>query len=365
MRILFITPHPEEGASTRYRVKQFFPYFNSNGIECIFSPFFSSECYRILYKNGWFLKKGFNLLKGMYKRICDIINSKDTDIVFVHLDASPFGLPIFERLFDICNKPIIYDLDDAIYIKEVSPANRLAYFLKSSSKIPKILKISKHIITCNEYLAQYASKFNENITMIPTSLDTDKFTVRDYNVSCERKIVIGWIGSHTTSCYLAQLREVFRNLSKRYKFILKIIGSGKRDYFPGIDVIYRDWSLETDIVEFQELDIGIYPLPDNEWAKGKTGFKTIQYMSVGVPCVVSRVGRNIDIVEDGLNGFLVSSQDEWIDKLSFLIENPAVRKQMGFAGRKTVEDRYSIKVNAPKYIEIFSKVYNERHSKNK
>lgn len=362
MKILFLTPHPEEGASTRYRVKQFFPYFNHNGIECVFHPFFLSDCYSILYKKGRTLRKGLNLLKGIFHRTIDLVNSSDTDIVFVHLEASPLGLPIFEKIFTLLNKPIIYDLDDAIYIKEVSPANWLAYFLKSSSKIPKIITMSNYIVVCNEYLETYARRFNQRIKMIPTSVDTNKFTVKDYNMRNE-VMVIGWIGSHTTAHYLMLLTEVFKRLSKRHKFVLKIIGADKKNYFPGIDVIYSDWSLEKDVYEFQSLDIGIYPLPDNEWVKGKTGFKTVQYMSVGVPCIVSRVGRNMTIVEDGVNGFLASLEDEWVEKLSLLIENPELRKRMGMAGRKTVEERYSVKANASKYLQIFKKVYEERYEK--
>ena len=362
MKILFLTPHPEEGASTRYRVKQFFPYFSYNGIECLFHPFFSSDCYRILYKKGRILKKGLNLLNGIVQRTIDLVNSKDIDIVFVHLEASPLGVPIFEKIFKFLNKPIIYDLDDAIYIKEVSPANRLAYFLKSPSKIPKIIAMSNHIIVCNEYLEDYGKRFNQSIKMIPTSVDTDKFTVKDYSVQNNR-IVIGWIGSHSTAHYLGQLTEVFKKLNRKYKFVLKIIGSDRQDYFPGTNVIYSDWSLEKDIYEFQDLDIGIYPLPDNEWVKGKTGFKTVQYMSVGVPCIASRIGRNIRIVEDGVNGFLANSEEEWIKKLSLLIEDAELRKKLGMAGRKTVEERYSVKANAPKYLEIFKKVYEERYGK--
>lgn len=362
MRVLFLTPHPEEGASTRYRVTQFFPYLNSNGVECLFRPFFSSECYKILYEKGWTLKKGLNLLKGIFYRTWDFIDSRDIDIVFIHLESSPLGLPIFERLFVSFNKPIIYDLDDAIYIKEVSSVNRLAYFLKSPSKIPKIIAMGSYVTVCNEYLEDYARRFNQKVKMIPTSVDTDKFTTKNYSVQ-NKRIVIGWIGSHSTARYLTQLTDVFKKLTERYNFVLKIIGSDREDYFPDMDVIYSDWSLERDVAEFQSMDIGVYPLPDNEWVKGKTGFKTVQYMSVGVPCVVSKVGRNIGIVEDEINGFLASTREEWIEKLSMLIENADLRKRIGLAGRKTVEERFSVNVNAPKYLEVLRNVYEERYEK--
>ncbi len=364
MRVLFITPHPQQGASTRYRVKQFFPYLESHGIECIFRPFITPDCYKILYKNGYLIRKGANLLKGLFSRACEFTNLNSADIVFVHLEASPLGIPVFERLFSYFKKPLIYDLDDAIYMRNISSANKLANFFRNPSKISEIIKISSHVIVCNDYLGQYAGKFNRNITMIPTSVDTDSFRIKDYKNFDSGKVVIGWIGSHSTARYLAQLTGVFKNLSKRYDFILKIVGSDKKDYFPGVkNVVYGDWSLETDIADFQNLDIGIYPLPDDEWVKGKTGFKTVQYMSVGIPCVVSRVARNIEIVEDGINGFLASREDEWIDKISRLIENPELRKQMGFSGRESIEERFSVRVNAPKYLGLFNRVYNETYGK--
>ncbi len=364
IRILFLTPHPEEGASTRYRVKQFFPYLNSNGVECIFRPFMSSGCYRILYKNGYLIRKSFNMLKGLFRRGCEFINSSRVDIIFVHLEASPLGIPVFESLFSYAKKPLIYDLDDAIYMRNISSANKLACFLKNPTKISEIIKISNHVIVCNDYLGQYARKFNQNITMIPTSVNTDTFKARDYGKSNGKKVVIGWIGSHSTARYLTQLRGVFETLAKRYDFTLKIIGSDKKDYFPNIrNVVYSDWSLETDIMDFQSLDIGIYPLPDDEWVKGKTGFKTVQYMSVGVPCVVSRVARNIEIVKDGINGFLASCDEEWVDKIACLIENPELRKQIGLSGRESAEEQFSVKVNAPKYLDLFRKVYSEYYGK--
>jgi len=357
MKILFITPHPDEGASTRYRARQFFSYFNSMGIECLFSPFLSSQDYNILYKRGRLAQKAFTLPKGVARRLGDVIRSRSVDIVFIHLEAWPVGLAIFERFFGLCKKPIIYDLDDAIYMKASSSVNRVASFLKNPGKIPTIIEMSDHVITCNDHLRRYASEFNKNVTMIPTSVDTNKFTVRNYSLHGGRKPVIGWIGSHSTALYLKQLREVFKQLAEKHDFVLKIVGAAERDHFPGIDTIYSDWSLKKDIAEFQDLDIGIYPLPDNEWVKGKTGFKTVQYMAAGVPCVVSRVGRNIEIVKNRVNGFLASSQQEWIDRLSCLIENPKLREEIGLAGRKTVEEKFSIKVNGPKYIEVFNKVY--------
>lgn len=351
MKILFIEPHPTEGPSSRYRVEQYVPYFESNGIKCIVRPFVSSKFYKIIYKKGFYLQKIAFFVQSSFRRLLDIFIATKSDIIFVHLEAFPFGPPLFEWIFKKIGKKIIYDLDDAIYIRNASPANRFLKYLKYPSKIKNILKIADHVITCNEYLAVYASKYNKNVTVIPTSVNTEKFTPKIKEAAGD--ITIGWIGSYSTGRYLEELRSVFYCLAKQYKFVLKIIGAGEVGIeSQGINLIKLDWSLADEIQQFQSLDIGVYPLPDNEWTRGKTGFKTIQYMSVGIPCVVSNVGTNRCIVQDGVNGYLAKTEEDWVEKISKLIEDAELRKKIGLAGRRTVEEKFSLKVNALKNLEI-------------
>jgi len=367
MKILFIEPYPTEGPSSRYRVEQYIPYLKNNGIKCTVRPFISSKFFKIIYQKGYHLKKIFFFFQSSTRRFFDLFTAMHCDIIFIHLEAFPFGPSVFEWILKKSGKKIIYDLDDAIYLGITSPINRFLKLLKYPSKVMKILTISNHIITCNEFLADFARKYNKNVTAIHTSVDTDRFVpkIRDAN-DANQDITIGWIGSHTTAPYLEELKNVFHQLSLKYKFNLKIIGAGKHNLkIPGINVINMDWQLENEIEEFQSLDIGVYPLPENKWTLGKTGFKTIQYMSVGIPCVVSNVGSNKNIVEDGVNGYLANTKEEWIEKLSKLIEDPELRKRMGLAGRKTVIEKYSVKVNAPKLLEILQNAYNEKYLKRK
>jgi len=351
MKILFLEPYPIEGPSSRYRVEQYIPYFENNGIRCVVRPFVSSRFYNILYKKGFYFQKAIFFLQSAFKRLFDIFLAVRSDIIFIHLEAFPFGPPVFEWIFSKLGKKIIYDLDDAIYMGITSPANRFLKYLKCPSKIKKIIRISNHIITCNTYLGDYAKKYNQNVTVIHTSVDTEKFIPRIKGAN--ETLIIGWIGSHSTTRYLELLKDVFYKLSAKHKFILKIIGAPAHNIkVPGLKIINLNWSLESEISEFQSLDIGVYPLPEDKWILGKTGFKAIQYMSVGVPCVVSNVGANREIVKDGINGFLASSEDEWLDKLSYLIDNEDLRRKIGRAGRKTTEEIFSVKVNAQKYLNI-------------
>lgn len=357
MKIIFIAPYPSEGASTRYRIEQFIPYLKQEGIQCAISYFISPGFYRILYKKGYFFKKSCFFIISTIKRLWDAINALRYDIIFVHLEVYPFGPPLFEYFWAILGKRIIYDLDDAIYLKNASKANWVLRSLKCPSKIPLLIRWSKRVIVCNFYLKEYATRFTDEskIEVIHTSIDTEKFIPLN-NKSEKEKLTIGWIGSHSTAIYLERLTAILQKLSRKYNFVLRIIGAGSAVNIPEVGIENLEWTLKNDIENFQSLDIGIYPLIDCEWIKGKTGFKTIQYMSVGVPCVVSNVGSNKEIVSDGVNGFLADTDDEWMEKLSLLIDDRQLRQKIGEAGRNTVEERYSLKINAPKMLRIIQQV---------
>jgi len=365
MKVLFISPYPREGPSYRYRVEQYFEYLEKNGIKYLSRPFMFRSFYKIIYKPKKNFKKYVYFLLSSILRCIDFLRSFKYDIIFIHLEAYPIGPPFFEYLWTKFGKPIIYDLDDAIYLTSKESAYKIIKLIKFNKKIQTIIKLSKEMIVCNNHLKNYASNFkNENkIHIIPTSLNTDKFIPNQSNSTNKKGLVIGWIGSYSTASYLNQLKNVFKFLSSKYNFNLKIVGSNLLFQIDGVKIMNKEWSLSADLEDFQSLDIGVYPLPDNEWTKGKTGFKTIQYMAVGIPCVVSNVGRNKEIIQDGVNGFLADSEEEWIKKLSLLIENSELRKKMGVLGRKTVEERYSLKVNAPNFLDIIQRVYKEKNSK--
>jgi glycosyltransferase involved in cell wall biosynthesis len=164
--------------------------------------------------------------------------------------------------------------------------------------------------------------------------------------------VVGWIGSPTTTPYLASLGDVLREAGRRRPFLMRVSGSSEDFTLPGVNVRHEPWTLAREVELFNTCDIGVYPLTDDEWSRGKCGFKAIQFMACGVPVVASPVGVNKDIIEDGVNGFLASSQAEWVDKLERLIADPALRARLGAAGRKTIEQRYSLTVQGPHMADL-------------
>lgn len=352
MKILYWVPYPEEGPSNRFRVWQYLPFLDQLGYKYRLCPFWNSRAYKILYKNGHYFEKALYFFHGVIGRFMQVSNLFKYDIVFIHREACPLGPPFFEWLTYMFNKPIIFDFDDAIFLKNFHPANAFYRFLKFPSKTKNIIKMSKAIIVANSFLEEYACRFNSSTYVIPTPIDTEKFTIIKKD---SEQIVIGWIGSSTTASYLSIASNAIKELSKKYNFTLKLIGARRSMHVPGVNVENSDWSLEREVKDFQSIDIGIYPLPDTLWVKGKAAFKAIQYMAVGVPVIASPVGMTAEVIQDGLNGFLADSDRVWFDKLSRLIESKLLREKIGLAGRKTVEERYSLEANAPKYLEILKK----------
>jgi len=271
------------------------------------------------------------------------------DLVFIHREACPFGPPIFEWLIYKFNKPTIYDFDDAIFLQNYNLANRFYRFLKFPSKTKEIIKMASRVIVPNMFLREYAYKFNEHVYIIPTPIDTDRFKMAEKS---SNKLVIGWVGSFTTAPYLKIVFNAMQQLSKKYDFVLKIFGAGEIISISGVKIENHDWHLKEEVEYFQSIDIGIYPLIDTLWARGKAGFKAIQYMAIGVPVVASSIGMVKDFIEDGVNGCLVKTEEEWVEKISKLIEDPNLRRKIGLAGRKTVEEKYSLKLNAFKFLEV-------------
>ena len=356
MRILFWVPYPSEGPSNRYRVEQYLSYLKKEGIKYSLHPFWAKSVYKILYKKGYFLRKSYFFILGTLFRFLDLLRLFNYDVVFIHREAYPVGGAFFEIISSLLKKPFIFDFDDAIFLPASSSQNNFIEKFRNTNKIVRIVKLSSYVIAGNSYLADFALNFNKYVTVIPTPIDTERYH-RSPNREQKKDVVIGWIGSVTTSEYLYSMDGIFKALFRKFPNIkFRVVGNSfSIDGLSNIES--KSWSLEDEIGDLNTFDIGIMPMPDNEWTRGKCGFKAILYMSMGIPCVCSPVGMNTEIISDGLNGFLATDDNEWVDKLSLLIQNPELRKRIGDAGRQAVEDRFSLKANAKKFIEVIEIVY--------
>ncbi|HXA11536.1 MAG TPA: glycosyltransferase family 4 protein, partial [Mycobacterium sp.] len=249
--------------------------------------------------------------------------------------------------------PIVYDFDDAIFLPNVSDANRFIVSLKWAGKVPGIVRLSARVIAGNDFLADFARRHNHSVVTIPTCVDTDKFMPRTDGLGGRPPLVIGWIGSPTTASYLSMLAGVFRSVYADTPFQVKVSGAASDVVFAGVPIANAPWSLADEVSLFNTCDVGVYPLTDDEWSKGKCGFKAIQFMACGVPVVASAVGENVAIIEDGVNGFLAATPAEWESKLHRLLTDAPLRARIAAAGRRTVEERYSLRVCAPRVAAVF------------
>jgi glycosyltransferase involved in cell wall biosynthesis len=354
-RGLFLTPYPPHCApSQRLKFEQYYPSFEEHDIEVVISPFVAPALWPVLYRRGFLMRKIAFGLWGHLRRARDLRRAKHFDFVYVHLWALPFGPPWFEEHLARRGARLIYDIDDLIYLPRASAANQFVRALRPRDRVERIMRAASHVIVCTEHLRRFAAEQNPRVTNISSTIDTDTYQPRAHS---DRRdgITIGWSGSHSTAPYLQVIAAALRELSRRFSVRLLAVGDSSVR-MDGVDVDARPWSLASETADLGQMDIGVYPLPDEEWVLGKSGLKALQYMGMGVPVVASRLGAACEFIRDGENGFLVSTIDEWVETLSRLIADPALRARVGRAGRATVEERFSVRVTAPVYLGIIESV---------
>jgi glycosyltransferase involved in cell wall biosynthesis len=354
IKVLALSPIPEEGAGCRFRVAQYVPYLRDAGFDVTISSFYTPDFFRVVYQPGLHARKAAMFVKLAARRLGELFAMSDYDLVLLYREAIPLGPPIVENIIASRGIPIIYDFDDAIFLPNVSEANKAFGFLKNPSRVARVLRLSRHVIAGNEYLAAYARRHNPSVTVIPTAVDTTRFVPRAADDPAARVPVVGWIGSPTTYPYLQWLGEVLRQVAAAHPFTLKVSGAGQPVRMPGVRVQEVPWALADEVSLFNTCDIGVYPLTDDDWSRGKCGFKAIQCMACGVPVVASAVGVNREIICDGVNSFLAASPGEWIEKLGRLLADPALRVRLASAGRRTIEERYSLHVTAPRVAGVLA-----------
>ncbi|MFH1093827.1 MAG: glycosyltransferase family 4 protein [Candidatus Omnitrophota bacterium] len=354
MKVLFLTQTDIDGPASRYRVYQYLDYLKAQGIECVISPGVKKNHYLKVYSEKNSLRKFAALVRVFFKRLIDAMRAPGYDIVFIQREIFPQIFPVIEKIIMKLNKNVIFDFDDAIFLIP-SQRDSFIYKFRFKNNIREIIKGSRHVIAGNAYLGEYAGRFSPNVCVIPTCVDTDKFYIKKKLINDNDQTVVGWIGTEHSLFYLKNIEDVFKQLSKKFNICLHIIG-GKDFAIQGVKVVNKKWDINTEVADLHELDIGVAPLHDDGWGKGKCGLKALQYMSCGIPVVCSNAGVYKDIIIDGKNGFLVSSKKEWIEKLTALIDDKNLRKSVAQEARNIIEEKYSLKANASKLKSVFDLV---------
>jgi glycosyltransferase involved in cell wall biosynthesis len=350
MRILFLTKYTRAGASSRYRTYQYLPYFQEAGLTCEVAPLFDDRYLATKYQVGH--AHVADVARALVRRLLQFARLARYDLVVIEYELLPYLPAWIERL--LARRGIRYavDYDDALFHRYDRHRSGLVRALLGN-KIASVMRGSRLVTAGNDYLADYAVQAGaRRVEVVPTVVDIRKYTPRASENGAS-SVIIGWIGSPATARYLEGIAAPLAQVCEKTGARVRLIGSGPLT-FPALSADVLAWDEVTETRDIADFDIGVMPLVDGPWERGKCGFKLIQYMACAVPVVASPVGVNCRIVEPGVNGFLASTGREWIEALTALVRDASLRARMGREGRRRVETTYSMQAVAPRLAGLLA-----------
>ncbi|HED15622.1 MAG TPA: glycosyltransferase [Gammaproteobacteria bacterium] len=346
MRVLILSRYGRLGASSRVRLLQYIPYLESKGWKIDVRPLFSDDYLRSLYSSQ---SRIVSVIAGYWRRIKVLTHARKYDLIWLEKEIFPFAPALAERLLNKLGVRYVVDYDDALFHRYDMHRSRLIRSLLGH-KIDTVMKHATLVVAGNEYLAERARTANSRrVEIVPTVVDMTRYKVAQQEGN--RPLVVGWIGSLSTSYYLSIIATVIESLKRDFDVRFVAVGADVVT-LKGIPIEVLPWSEETEVQAIQMFDIGIMPLRDSPWERGKCGYKLVQYMACGLPVVASPVGVNNQLVEHGVNGFLADDEHDWVQALQRLLGDQDLRHKMGTQGRKRVEIMYSLQAQAPIMDEL-------------
>lgn len=348
MTFYFFSKYTRKGASSRYRSYQYIEAIETAGHSVKLSPLFDDAYLSHKYAKGSARLK--DVLRAFARRVWAVMAVPRGTVVFLEYELLPYSPALLERWLCWRGCHLVVDYDDALFHQyDAHPSMWVRRLL--GSKIASVMRMARTVVAGNQYLATYATHAKaERVKVIPTVIDLSKYTLKDVQVA-PQVLTIGWIGSPSTARYLHEIAPALAEVCKNGRARVCLIGSGTMSLL-GVPLDLIEWREDTEVDDICRFDIGIMPLPDVPWARGKCGFKLIQYMACGLPVVASPVGVNSEIVEDKVNGYLATSANEWVKALDALLDSVEERRNMGAAGRKLVQEKYCLAVTAPRLVEV-------------
>jgi len=348
MKILILPRYEPQAASSRYRFYQYIPLLKAQGWEVTVKPLLSKNYIRFLYDKTP-LPVG-EIIEGYFKRIIQILHKENFDLIWLQQELLPWIPPLFEKIFVGGKTKIVADYDDAFFHRYDQNKNILVRSILKN-KIDSVMKYANMVLAGNEYLLKRAKLNNENVKLFPTVVDVNKF--KNTKPIKDNVFTVGWIGSPGTEKYIKLIEDALKKVSLENDIRVNLIGANK---IKGAFVNCIKWDENTEVEEISKFDVGIMPLPDNPWERGKCGFKLIQYLSCNLPVIGSPVGANKEIIVNGVNGFQANNTDEWVKYIRLLKDNKELRLKMGENGRKIIEEKYSLQKNVVKLIDYFKEL---------
>lgn len=348
MKVLCLTRYDAAGSSSRYRMYQYLPRLREAGFQVDEAPLLDARYIEALYDGR---RRGtLQLARAALRRIAQVSRARSYDLIWIEKELLPFVPGVLERLLRATGAPIVVDYDDATfhrYDRHRSPLVRAIL----GRKIDRIMACADLVIAGNAYLAARAREAGAlAVEILPTVIDVDRYPAAP--LPEHTGLTVGWIGSPTTQAHLAHVGPALAAFCAERGARVRVIGATKGFALPGVPIEAVPWSSSGEVAALRQLDIGIMPLPDSPWERGKCGFKLIQYMGCSLPVIASPVGANKEIVESGETGFLASTHEEWLTSLRALGSSADLRARMGSAGRARLEARYTLQAVAPRLIEL-------------
>jgi glycosyltransferase involved in cell wall biosynthesis len=357
LNIGVLTRYDRAGASSRVRFLQFGPELEARGFLFHHEPLFTSEYINCLQlgqvNHAW-------ALRALLRRMKALRAARRFDVLWVEKDTLPWLPAALELALIPRDIPLVLDYDDAVFHQYDMHANGVIRWLLGT-KHQSLMRRASLVVAGNNYIADYAARAGAHkVMLLPSVVDLDRYSLANRNPSLDKDTTptVGWIGQRSTASFLQPLAQTIKKLSNENLMQFRAIGINAQEL--GLNMASESWSEKSEVTSIRCLDVGIMPLQDGPFERGKCGYKLIQYMACGLPVVASPVGVNETIVEHGVNGFLATTLQEWEQALRMLAKDPALRRRMGEAGRAKVEREYCLQVAAPRLAGWLNEVANSK-----
>lgn len=358
MQVACLVPYPLDRApGQRFRLEQWAKVLRARGVRLDFVPLLSEDTMAFLYQPGHVLRKTGAMLAGCVDRAqWAARRARDYDVVVIFREALLLGVDWIERYLSH-SVPTVFDFDDAVWKTNVSAANKRLVFLKGFKKVDRILGMVSSVSAGCEYLAAHARQFSDDVFVVPTSIDLDAYGTPREHVAGD-VLTVGWTGSVTTGPYLQLVAGPLAEAARRFPLRLSVLGADVA--IPGVDVHCERWTPEKEIPFIRSFDVGLKPVPREEWVLGKCPMKDIQYMALGIPPIATRFGTAVESIDHGRSGLLCDTDQDWVTALERL-RDVDERRRVGAAARAEVEARYSAEVAATAFEKALHRAVERFH----
>jgi glycosyltransferase involved in cell wall biosynthesis len=341
-------------AGQRFRIEMWAKALKPRGIEVSFLPYTDKPLTDVLVQRGHFAEKAVHMSRCFAQQALRISRAPRPDVVFLYREASILGPAVLEKLVRKWNVPMIYDIDEPLWVPFDSGANGVLSDLRFPSKVPKLMALCDQVLAANQMQGMFAAAQNPNVTIVPMAADMNRYSPAPTSVNdiTPAQIRVCWTGTRSTQPNLTTIAGPLARLARSHKAIMRVIGDEPMT-LPDVPLEFFPWTYASEVPQLHQCQIGVVPIRPDNWSPWKFFFKLVQMMALGLPVVAAPIGSNLEIIKDGVNGFLPRSQDEWYQRLAELADDAALRRRIGEAARETVKDAFGLHTQIDQMERIF------------